>query len=169
MRVDMWAGAQDDAGSENTLTLRLLPEALARTGFPSFPSKPQGRWPATPVFIKDGVVWFSPKSLAAWVDEVRRGRIEHRVESEEAIMEQARALGLGGARTDQNSGEGMRHRFSLDGDRLRKTVYWRLDTDLGTLVVSRATGEGMSRGIHPEQQRLGLRSYPTLYDEEEPV
>lgn len=159
-RVDAWCLQQDSVGSENTLTLRLVPTALAHTGWLTKPQAADGRWPATPVFqdLSD-VVWFSPQYLARWWHEMQHGRIEKRTESEEALTQQAHALGLGGEPT--------KRRFNLGGDRNKKVVYWALDRQLSRLVAARSRGTvprvspgsgGVQQvlGVHPEKHRLGL-------------
>jgi hypothetical protein len=156
-RVDAWADVQEDMGSENTLTLKLIPAALRGTNWLQRPDAPNGRWPATPTFVDGrGTVWFSPQLLAAWWHEMRHGRIEPRTESEEALNDQARALGLGG--------EGGRKRWKLGGDPNRKATYWRLTDELSDIVVSRSRGDDPRKGVHVEAHRLDL--WATTHPEE---
>lgn len=148
-RVEAWCGEQESVGSENTLTMKLLPQALAQTGWQQRPEKADGRWPATPAFIQNGIVWFSPQHLARWWFEMQHGHIEARTETEEALTQQARALGLGGA--------GGRRRFNLSGDTSRKSIYWCIPNPLSDALLDRSRGGRMSKGgVHPEQHRLSL-------------
>jgi hypothetical protein len=90
-------------------------------------------------------VWFSPQQLAQWWREYRNGRIEPRVESEEAIVEQARSLGLGGVvGVDRKQ---MKH----SGDGSTRTMYWRVDRPLSELLLARSRGEEPHAGVHPQQ------------------
>lgn len=158
--ADAWCADQESTGNENTLTLKLLPMALRQLNWPNHPEAADGRWPATPVFIDGSTVWFSPVHLAAWWKEMNHGHIEMRTESEEALTQQARALGLGGdmerGRKTSNRRGPNRRRWDLSRDRNRKSIYWRLSDELASLVLSRSRGGGLSRGVHPVQQRLAL-------------
>lgn len=158
-RVENWVGQQEEVGNENSLTLKLLPRALAQTGWLRRPKGADGRWPPTPAFVDDqGLVWFSPQHLSTWWSEIRHGRIEVRTESEEALSQQARALGLGGGGRHDEWGKG-RRRWYLDGDRNRKSAYWSLPPDLSEVVIARSRGETPRKGIHVEQHRLALAAY----------
>ena len=136
--VDHWTQDADDAGSENALTMRLLPFALARTGWQKAPQGPQPdrKMVATPAFVQDdGTVWFSPRLLADWWEREppMNKRLDPRVDSATALEQQARAMGMGGA-------EGVdRKRFRfVTGE--GKTVYWRMPTELSRSVVNRSRG-----------------------------
>lgn len=151
-RVEDWCLQQDAIGNENTLTLKLLPTALAQTGWLSRPQGAEGRWPSTPVFWDEGerALWFSPQHLAQWWSEMKHGRIEKRTETVEALTQQGHALGLGGS--------SQRRRFSLGGDRNKKTVYWSITGDLARAILNRSRGEAPARGINVEQHRLALEA-----------
>lgn len=130
-RVDAWAMHQVDQGDENTLTLRILPEALAMTPRTSKPIT-LGRGEAafaSPVLVKDGCVWFSTTHLARWWDSVHRGRVEGRVASADALIEQARAMGLGGYQRPMR----------ID-DSERKAKYWRCPQGLSDALLERSEG-----------------------------
>lgn len=159
-RVDEWADVQEDLGSENTLTTKLIPMALRQTGWRDRVERPEGRWPATPVVVdRNGTVWFHCENLAAWWEEMRHGRVEQRTESAEAIRDQARALGLGGEPNDRGaSRQGFRKRFKVGGDPNRKVWYWSLPDDLSAIVTGRSRGEPVS-GVHPQQKRLELEAF----------
>ncbi len=148
--VETWAYGIEDSGAENALTLKLLPLALSRTGWKSKPEGPdQGRrMVATPVFVEDAdtiepVVWFSPSLLAAWWErEPPAGkRLDPRVESAEALTQQARALGFGGKRGP----DGGRRPFRLvTGEGTQ--VYWRATTDMSQRLLNRSRGGGEDNG-----------------------
>ena len=97
-------------------------------------------------------MWFSPIALARWWHEMQHGRISERTESEDALFDQARALGLGAD---------SKRRFNLSGDRNSKAVYWALDPELSQFVLIRSRGEQetsprVSQGVSPHQRRLDL-------------
>lgn len=138
--VEQWIASHGARYSpyDNTLTTVLLPQALARLGIKKEPEGPDvfRKSVATPVFVtgREGKgtpkVWFSPKLLAAWWRDLHYGRIEQRTESEESIVEQARACNAGGTKRKYfyyNTGDG-------------GTKYWRLPDDLGKKVLARAEG-----------------------------
>lgn len=138
--VEQWIASHGARYSpyDNTLTTVLLPQALSRLGIKKEPEGPDvfRKSVATPVFVtgRDGKgtpkVWFSPKLLAAWWRDLHYGRIEQRTESEESIVEQARACNAGGTKRKYfyyNTGDG-------------GTKYWRLPDDLGKKVLARAEG-----------------------------
>lgn len=138
-RVDSWAArkAQEYTGRENALTLKILPTALSSTGWLETPLPPDSshRQVASPCFIsRDGMVWFSPKLLAQWwVREPKRGRVVDRTESEEALADQARDLGLGGVKgVDRKS-------VKLAGTQT-KYNYWRCSREISDLVLRRSRG-----------------------------
>lgn len=151
-QVDAWVTEQYDLGNENTLTLKILPQALSLTGWQPRPQMPTRGEPITPVFVgEDGVVWFSPMFLGQWWEQNRKGRVEQRTETADALAQQARALGLGGA-----LGAG-RKQFRLQGsDRTdQKPVYWRLSDRMSDIVISRSRGEMGEIVPHEQvQQRL---------------
>jgi hypothetical protein len=145
-RVDEWVkkAIEEYTGKENALTLKLLPTALASTGWLGRPEPPDDihRKTATPAFIDEhNVVWFSPKLLAEWwVREPKAGRrVSERTESEKALTDQAKELGLGGRK-----GIG-RMDFKLAGT--QKTVrYWKCGDVLSSTLLER------SRGVDPGEE-----------------
>lgn len=137
--TDEWVLNQDDPGSENALTMRLLPLALARTGWKSRPEGPDQarRMVATPVYVDEmNQVWFSPQLTAQWWEREPpySKRVDPRVESSEALVQQARALGLGG----RKGADRRRVRF-VTGE--GGTVYWRCPPDLSDRLLARSRGE----------------------------
>jgi hypothetical protein len=158
-RADLWAGVQDNLGSENTLTTKLIPRALQAYSWPTQAAKAEGRWPATPVLHREGRVWFRPDALAQWWSVIENGRVSVRTETAEALQQQADALGAGIV---------SRKRFKLSSDRAAKLQYIGLSDDLTQLVLNRSTSNGgrASRGdgrlesprlgVHPAQLRLEM-------------
>lgn len=143
-RVDAWAATQVDTGSENTLTMKLIPRALAAWNWPSRPEPSEGpRGVATPVFVEkkpggDSVLWFNAAFLATWWYQFNGGRVSLRTETEEALIQQARALKLGGA-----MGIGRKQwRLGQGRDASGKAVYWRIDGSLAESILDRAAGNG---------------------------
>lgn len=142
--VDRWTEDAEDLGSENALTLRLLPQALAATGWKKKPEGPDPgrRTVSTPAFVDveetgSEVVWFSPNLLAQWWErEPPAGkRLDPRVESGEALIQQARALGLGGK---QGSGGGRKPWRLVTGEGTQ--IYWRCPSDLSRELLERSRG-----------------------------
>lgn len=138
--TDRWVAESEDTGSENALTLKLLPLCLARTGWKQRPEgpDPSSRTVGTPAFVhEDGCVWFSPQLLADWWErEPPVGkRLDPRVESCDALTQQARQLGMGGSR-----GTGARKSFRLvTGEGTR--VYWRVPEELTRTLLERSRGD----------------------------
>lgn len=139
--VDKWAQQRTSSyeASDNALTTQVLPQALYRTGSKSRPEGPDPtrKQLPTPVFIApdSGVVWFSPKLLAAWWSDLNYGRIEKRVASEEALTQQARACGAGGKK-----GAGRKYfDYSTGGG---GCTYWKLPANVAKKVLERSQGEG---------------------------
>ncbi len=142
--VDEWATGVRDPGSENTLTLKLLPTALQRTGWVR--NKPHGPDPerkavATPAFVEvyeDGqeIVWFSPSILADWWErEPPFKRTSLRVESAKALEQQARKMGLGGGR---NTDDRKQWKFDTNNGR---AFYWRCPKGLSAVILARSRGD----------------------------
>lgn len=150
--ADEWVANLEDPGSENALTLRLLPAALARTGWKSAPEGPdQGRRQvATPAFVDQlGDVWFSPQLTAEWWEREPpfSKRLDPRVESAEALKQQARALGLGGRKNEDRR----RFRF-ITGE--GGTMYWRCPAELSAKLLARSRGEEEGDGDGHEDRKL---------------
>lgn len=142
-KADAWATGVRDPGAENVLTLSLLPKALNRTGWKKKPDGPMEKTAATPAFVdEEDIVWFSPQLLADWWErEPPYRRVSQRVESVNALTQQARALGLGGkAGVDRKV-----VRFTTGG----RHTYWRCSRELSALLLKR------SRGEDPDDYREG--------------
>ena len=138
--VDKWVEDQATAytGRENALTLKLLPQALANTGWLDRPMPPDDtrRMVATPAFVDDDeCVWFSPMLLAEWwIREPKANRkVSDRTESEKALIDQARELGLGGRK-----GVG-RKDFKLVGTN-KSMRYWFCPAELSAMLLQRSRG-----------------------------
>lgn len=146
-RVDAWCDNElVSVGNENALTLKLLPAALRQLGWPDQIMPAEGRWPHTCVTLDaQGAVWFSPIALAAWWSEMQHGRVELRTETEEALRQQAKALGLGGAK-----GVG-RKNIKIRGTQ-DSVIMWRLDSELSGVVVGRSRGESPDGVIEGAQR-----------------
>lgn len=156
-RVDEWVkeAIEEYTGKENALTLKLLPMALANTGWLLRPEPPDDvhRRVATPVFVdEEKIVWFSPRLLSEWwVREPKANRkVVERTESEKALTDQAKELGLGGRK-----GVG-RKDFKLAGT--QKTMrYWKCGSDLSMTLMERSRGvERSEDGGDAEPDRFEL-------------
>lgn len=139
MRVDEWVEEKvsEYSGKENVLTLKLLPLALERTGWLDRPWGPDQdrRKVITPAFIKDEIVWFSPKLLAAWWEREPpiNKRLNPRVESAVALEQQARELGLGGKK-----GVGRKDFKLATGEGTQR--YWKCTEELSATLLDRSRG-----------------------------
>lgn len=132
-RVDGWCDRVEDLGAENALTLRVLPWALAQTEWKARPMGPDDSHSkvATPALVDEGYVWFSPRLLAHWWMNYKRGNISERTETEEALTQQARALGMGG-----RMGVDRKNFMFVGGS--GKAKYWRCSEDISKLVLERS-------------------------------
>jgi hypothetical protein len=169
-RVDAWADEQDNQGSENTLTLRLLPAALQMHDWPNRAEPAMGDRPATPVLLHkskdqdEPELVFNPRFLADWWSTWKKGRVNQRTESYDAIVQQARALGLSGGQ------KGARKiRLGSAGNHL--VWFWRCGPDITQIVLGRSmgrdqqdrTGHGTGHGtggFHPEELRQRMLAFP---------
>lgn len=150
--ADDWALTQQDPGSENALTLNILPEILRVTGRKP---KPEGSdearsITATPAFVEitgsAEIVWFSPTLVADWLRS--RGRRSVRLETRQALEDQARALGLGGG-SDKG---GRQFRFSTGGGKAR---YWQCPPALSKTLIARSEGDEYGdEEAHGQQDRI---------------
>jgi hypothetical protein len=104
--VDRWVQQVRDVGTENALTLSLIPEYLSLVGAVGKPERrtfaPHHSVP-TPVLIRPGKdevtgIWVNTDLLAQWWKEHRSGRVESRTETAEALKQQAAELGMRGER-----------------------------------------------------------------------
>lgn len=144
-RVESWITANaQQLDQDNTLTTKILPWAMSTLGMPSAPeaAPEMGRWTgiASPVFVKgdlestdtlegfSGVeVWYSPTLLAmAWARD-KNHRVEARTETEEALIQQAAAIG------------GDRKSVKISGSRTT-TKYRRLPDNYAAIVLQRSMG-----------------------------
>lgn len=155
--VDSWVAGQADSGSENALTLELIPAALARLNWPTQPQAADGRWPATPVLVDpDGIVWFNVRNLADWWSEIRHGRVRDRTETRDALGQQAAAL-------DIPAFDGASKSLRAGSARVR---YRPLSKTLSVAVVGRSRGtvHSETKGV-PGSQSLRLsQEQVSLFD-----
>jgi hypothetical protein len=140
-RVDNWVQEQlvspdRPMEAENKLTLEHLPRALRFTGTKAQPFAAMHGEPPTPAFLKDGKVWFHPGFLAEWIERIRHGRVDPRVDSEEALRQQAHVLGLKALASRKN--------FRLVGG--GQAAYWSIENELARRIQER------SSGIKPDEE-----------------
>lgn len=148
-QTDLWCERAEDVGSENALTLRLLPLALARTGWRPKPEGPQPdrRMVTTPAFVESTpegeIVWFNPRLVADWWErEPPAGkRLDPRVESPTALVQQARAAGMGGAKS---AGGGRKTWRLVTGEGTQ--VYWKVPMEMSKVLLERSRGEEADDG-----------------------
>lgn len=138
--VDSWVTPNRQKGAsdkENKLTLTILPQALSRWGMPTEPAGPEmGRWHMpTPAFVDaEGIVWFSPLQLATWwADRRTSKKVDSRVDSEDALRQQAAALGLQGHKGDKIK----KKQFRLAGTENQRVSYLSAQ-EYSQVVIHRA-------------------------------
>lgn len=137
-RVDAWATQQVDTGDENALTLELIPAALTFTDVSKQPRVISGfdkTVLCSPVLVRDGLVWFSPEHLAQWWSQFKRGNVQKRVATKEVLIEQARALGLGGTKGID------RKQIDVAKPSTKKAMYWCCGEKLSGALLGRQGGE----------------------------
>jgi hypothetical protein len=130
-------------GNENKLTLEHLPRALMYTGLINSPRAAVDRDPPTPAFVQEGIIWFHPGYLAEWIKRREGYRLDPRVDSEEAIRQQAHALDIQGLRDGKM--------FRLSASKLYAR-YWGISGEVAARVLERSTGvsEGADNGADTE-------------------
>lgn len=75
---------------DNTLTMKLLPWALSKWSWSDNPRSSNG---GKPVWVKDGLVMFSPMRLAQEWSDHNAGKINERTETTDALIRQAKICG----------------------------------------------------------------------------
>lgn len=116
--------------NENKLTLEHLPRALVYTSSITHPRAAFGTEPPTPAFVNDGNVWFNPTYLAEWLVKTTKHQLDDRVDSAEAIRQQAWALGI--------RGPAYRKTFRLSASSMSQ--YYRIEGELAERIIERAHG-----------------------------
>ena len=141
--VEAWIKEQQASynTTENALTLKILPAALARTARVSQPLSPTAKLSkheiASPVFVKGDEVWFSPRHLADWWSKENNGRIEERTETEAALTQQAKVIGCVATKARGSTYKEFMYQ-KVDGGHSGRHTYHRLPADLAAEVLARA-------------------------------
>lgn len=168
-RVDQWIAAQEYDPNANRFTQKLVPDALTLLGSHFKPEHWEGQAP-TPVLVradKNGVLalWVSTRNLAIWWSLHTKGRIEERTDTEEAINQQADALGMKGARAGELNIDFVKANYQTVTGSKTNAVYRRLPDSVGQRIIARlgiedpAGGSGAPAGGQRSARRGG--SYPT--------
>jgi hypothetical protein len=110
--------------NDNALTLRVLPAYFNAINDPEH----RGRI----AFFQDDEIWFNIKQLAYWWTERHHGRINQRLESEDAMTAQIRALRTSTPEFVRPS----RARIGDKDGRVRR--FWVISGDLAQIVMMRA-------------------------------
>lgn len=147
-RVDEWCGVQVDRGNENALTRLLVPTCLTFMGFVEKPERrslPPFYGLPTPVVVRPdklGVmaVWVSPGPLAAWWERHSKKGTEVRTHTEEALRDQAHALGMKGA-TGEAGIDQWRTRVKNDDGSTSYVSYWRLPDSVAAQLLEVSEGD----------------------------
>lgn len=142
-RVSAWVkDAAEAPGSHNTMIERMIPEALARMGVPSWPLPGGLGTPSTPAFVEDDVVYYHPGALAMWWESLKHGRVEERTETARALELQRKAMG----------GKPRIVRFSRRDPNSKKANYWALPPDVSAHVMRCVEGIGDGQETLPADQ-----------------
>ena len=113
---------------DNALTMEVIPWALSTYQWPEDARAMGGGRPA---FIdEDEIVWFSPTRLAQ-VRLEKMGKLTERTETANALIEQARQMGLGGKENRRQ------FRTGQDTDQ-SKRWYWPCTPEISKIVVERS-------------------------------
>lgn len=140
-RVDAWVAGQVDLGAENTLTLRVIPACLRVYGPVLEPVRadpaPYYGLP-TPVLVRPGpdgrpALWVNIPALAAWWSKWTGGRVQARTETESALADQARALGMKGERSGVIGADFQKIR--LGGRKSERPTYQMVPADVSARLL----------------------------------
>lgn len=139
--VDAWAGAVEDPGVENSLSLLVVPQLMRLVGAPEKPVGPNSdrQQPPTAILCNNDGLWVDLKSAADWWTRTQRAagaKVRARTESHEALVQQAKALGMGGK---TGGGRSPRREFKYltqDG----RAYFWRFPDHIAELIRERVAG-----------------------------
>lgn len=128
--VRRWIDEQDYDPNANRLTRRLIPDALTLLGVHDTPKHWEGNAPS-PVLIKkdkNGVeaVWVNTRHLALWWHAHTKGRIEERTDTEDALTQQADALGMKGRKAGETGIDFIKVNYQTLEGRRTNAIYRRL-------------------------------------------
>lgn len=137
--VDAWINGQEYDPNANRLTRKLVPDALTLLGAKSRPEHWEGQAP-TPVLVKrdkHGVLalWVNLRHLAMWWHAHTKGRIEERTDTEEALTQQADALGMKGARQGEINVDFLKANYKATTGSMTNAVYRRLPDSVGERII----------------------------------
>lgn len=153
-RVDSWVLSQTDLGAENTLTLRVIPAALRVYGPVAEPvrqdSAPYYGLP-TPVLVRPGpdgraALWVNVPALAAWWSKWTGGKVQARTETESALADQARALGMKGYRAGERGADYQRLR--LGSRHSERPLYQRVPEEVGRRLLEDYSDVDSGGAVH---------------------
>lgn len=155
--VQAWIEAQDYDPNANRLTRRLIPDALTLLGVHDTPKHWEGNAPS-PVLVKKDragqiAIWVNTRHLALWWYAHTKGRIEERTDTEDALNQQADALGMKGNRAGELGIDYIKANYqTLEGKRTN-AVYRRLPDAAGNRLL-----DGLLAEDHAGSQRSSARS-----------
>lgn len=143
--VDGWAGTTWDPGSENALSLQVVPTVLRMSGNRDKPWGPENGRPSTPALNNEDGVWVDLTSAAEWWAIHQRNlgkKASQRTASAEALEQQARALDMGGPKGGGTSARRIFKFVTGDGRR----VFWRFPDLIAEVIRERLEGEENGNG-----------------------
>jgi hypothetical protein len=128
--VEAWINDQDYDPNANRLTRRLIPDAITLLGVHDVPKHWEGQAPS-PVLVrkdKDGrdAIWVNTRHLAMWWFAHNKGRIEERTDSEDALTQQADALGMKGRKAGEPGVDFVKVNYQTIEGKRTNAIYRRL-------------------------------------------
>jgi hypothetical protein len=158
--VEAWITDQEYDPNANRLTRRLIPDALLLLGVHDVPKHWEGAAPS-PVLVrkdKEGkeVVWVNTRHLALWWYAHTKGKIEERTDSEDALTQQADALGMKGRKAGEPGIDFLKVNYQTIEGRRTNAIYRRLPDQVSDALLDgllaedtgRSSGRGQG-GPHP--------------------
>jgi hypothetical protein len=154
--VEAWIAEQEYDPNANRLTRRLIPDAITLLGVHDVPKHWEGNAPS-PVLVrkdKDGneAIWVNTRHLALWWYAHTKGRIEERTDTEDALTQQADALGMKGRKAGEQGVDFIKVNYQSIEGRRTNAIYRRLPDMVserlldGLLAEDTPRSQGASRG-----------------------
>lgn len=138
--VDRWIESQDYNPNANRMTSKIVPDALTLLGSHHLPTHWDGAAP-TPVLVrkdKEGTLalWVNPRHLALWWHAHVNGKIEKRTDTEEALTQQADALGMKGTRAGTINVDYIKANYTNMAGNKTNAVYRRVPDAIGERIIA---------------------------------
>ncbi|WP_228470802.1 bifunctional DNA primase/polymerase [Streptomyces alkaliphilus] len=163
-RVDAWVSEQVDTGAENALTLKVIPAAVRAVGTPEVPVR-VNQAPhygiESPIVYRpapggeQAALWVEIGRLAQWWSKHNNGKVSERTETEAAMREQAKALGMKGTKAGERGVDWAQ--FNVDkrttGGKQTKIAYQRVPDRIAAKLLD-GLGTEIVEGEPRDPRRL---------------